>query len=107
MYQPTNPPTYQSTNPDHIRWLRRLATLAENPISTRLQELDRITQKLTHLDGATCTGRVHWRDKDHPDRKPKMYVIHSIDDPCPHTSSAPSGPRASRWPGPANRPRQE
>jgi len=67
---------------DHLRWLRRLATLAENPIYTRLHELDRITKELDLL-GTTCTGRVHWRDQDKPGKMPKMYILHSIGQSCP------------------------
>ena len=70
-------------NQDTIQWLRRLATLAENPIITRLHELEQVTRQLDELTGWTCTGRVHWRDKDRPDKTPKMYVIHSTDQACP------------------------
>ncbi len=75
---------------DHIRWLRRLATLAENPISTRLHELDRITAEIAILDGTTCTGRIHWRDQNKPGKTPKMYILHSTDQSCPiHGTPAP------------------
>ena len=75
---------------DHLRWLRRLATLAENPIYTRLHELDRLTKELDLLDGTTCTGRVHWRDQNKPGKTPKMYILHSIGRSCPIHGTPPT-----------------
>jgi hypothetical protein len=66
---------------DFIRWLRRLTQLADGPVSLRLAELDRITERLTQLAGVTCTGHIWWRDKDTD--KPKLYANHGIDQACP------------------------
>ena len=38
---------------------------------------------LAALEGITCTGVPHWRDKGKPDATPKLYINHSIDQTCP------------------------
>lgn len=48
------------------------------------QRIGDLLARITDLEATdVCTGRVHWRDLDEPNRKPKMYVIHSIGDHCP------------------------
>jgi hypothetical protein len=80
-------------NQDTVRWLRRLASLAENPIIARLHELEQVTRALDKLTGWTCTGRVHWRDRNAPGKTPKMIVIHFIDQACPLHGAPEAGKR--------------
>jgi hypothetical protein len=41
---------------DTVRWLRRLAGLAENPIIAWFHELEQVTKALDRFTGWTCTG---------------------------------------------------
>jgi len=64
----------------------RLATMAsgcEVALRQRFDALDGLQAELDALDGQTCTGREWWRDRDHPTKTPKLYVLHSIDQVCP------------------------
>lgn len=45
--------------------------------------LDDLQQRLTELEGRTCTGNAHWRDKDTPGKTAKLYVLHGTDQACP------------------------
>ncbi len=76
---------------DFIHWLRRLTQLADGPVSLRLAELDRITERLTQLAGVTCIGHVWWRDKDTD--KPKLYANLGVNQACPSHGIPPKGKR--------------
>jgi hypothetical protein len=80
-------------NQDTVRWLRRLASLAENPIIARLHELEQVAKALDRFTGWTCSGRVHWRDRNAPGKTPKMVIIHSIDQVCPLHGAPEAGKR--------------
>jgi hypothetical protein len=80
-------------NQDTVRWLRRLARLAENPIIARLHELEQVTKMLNRLAGQTCAGRVHWRDRNAPGKTPKMVIVHGIDQACPLHGTPEAGKR--------------
>jgi len=63
--------------------LMNLAAGCEEAIRQRVDDLMRVQEELQGLDGRTCTGREYWRDKDHPTKTAKLYVLHSIDQACP------------------------
>jgi len=73
----------------------RLATMAsgcEVALRQRFDALDGLQAELDALDGQTCTGREWWRDRDHPTKTPKLYILHSIDKACPlHGDPSPGG----------------
>lgn len=45
--------------------------------------LDAIRERLDVLEGRTCTGHAHWRDKNAPGKTPKLYILHRTDQTCP------------------------
>lgn len=74
------------------------ARLAE-AIPETLSYTTRLTQALTHLTDHTCTGSPYWRDKDTPGRRPKLYLIHGIDQACPLHGVPASGERIRTYIG--------
>lgn len=50
---------------------------------SHVDELAAIQQRLERLDGKTCTGHAHWRDKNAPGKTRKLYILHGIDQACP------------------------
>jgi hypothetical protein len=45
--------------------------------------LSAIQQRLDELQGRTCTGRAHWRDKNASGKTAKLYILHGTDQVCP------------------------
>lgn len=62
-------------------------------------EVVEIKEKLTQIDGNTCTGKAYWRDEDHPTRAPKLYVNHGIDEACPMHGEPDPGKRIRTYVG--------
>jgi hypothetical protein len=93
-------------NQDTIQWLRRLASLAENPIIARLHEWEQVIEALNRLAGQTCTGRVYWRDGNAPGKTPKMIIIHGIGQACPLHGAPETGERLRIYVG-VDKERQE
>ena len=60
-----------------------MAAMCETAIQDRVNELASLEAGLKELDGQTCTGREWWRDRGHPTRESKMYVLHSVNAACP------------------------
>jgi len=76
---------------DNGRLTRMVGGIGE-AITRRQAEVAEIEQELAALEGITCVGREWWRDRDHPTKKAKMYVNHSIDQVCPlHGEPEPGG----------------
>lgn len=44
--------------------------------------LSALRQRLQELDGRTCTGHPHWRDKNTEGKTAKMYILHGTDQIC-------------------------
>jgi hypothetical protein len=63
--------------------LARMAGGCETALRARFDALDGLQAELDALEGTTCTGREWWRDRDHPTKTPKLYILHSIDQVCP------------------------
>ena len=60
-----------------------LADQLPGTIRATVDFVDRLDQAATRLEGHTCTGQPHWRDKDKPNKQPKLYIIHPINTFCP------------------------
>ena len=54
-----------------------------NVVRSQTDALETIQQNLTQLEGRTCTGREHWRDKNTPGKTAKLYILHGTDQACP------------------------
>lgn len=78
--------------PDVDRLLN-LASGCEEAIRRRLDDLDHLSAELEALDGQTCTGREWWRDKGHPTKAAKLYILHSISQACPVHGTPATGER--------------
>ncbi|MBA7680363.1 hypothetical protein ES703_88678 [subsurface metagenome] len=75
-----------STKPtasDKLNYALRLIKDLPNVLLQHLAELGDIRQRLEELEGRTCTGNTHWRDKNASGKTAKLYVLHRIDEPCP------------------------
>jgi len=72
--------------------LAKLAAGCTDALQERLDAHQELTGKLAALDGATCTGNEWWRDKAHPTKTPKLYILHSVNAACPlHGEPSPGG----------------
>ena len=61
----------------------KLMVIVEH-LQDQMQQIADLYIRIGDLEAAgTCTGSVHWRDLDRPDRQPKLYAIHSVDNSCP------------------------
>lgn len=66
--------------------LKALATAAPSlpdAIRNAKATLLDLQAQIDALDGHTCVGAEHWRDKNHTTRQPKMQVLHGINQVCP------------------------
>ena len=66
-----------------IERIIKIASGCAEVIRRRIAEISDLQNYLDRLNGNTCTGREWWRDKDHPTKTPKLYILHSIDQTCP------------------------
>lgn len=57
------------------------------------------TVTLTRLANNHCTGTEHWRDTHTDHRKPKLYIIHPLNGPCPIHGSPEPGKRIRTYIG--------
>lgn len=65
------------------------ARLAE-AVPETLGYATRLGEAAARLAAHACTGAPYWRDKDAPGRRPKLYVIHGLNQACPlHGTPAP------------------
>lgn len=71
------------TRQEQIDKLNKVALYVENAIDSAETVLDELAEKIEALDGKTCTGSEHWRDKEHPTRDAKMQALHGKDVSCP------------------------
>lgn len=71
----------------------RLANQLGTAFLNRIADLERWRQGLAALEPYSCTGKEYWRDRDHPTRSPKLYIIHGIDETCPVHGTPPPGGR--------------
>lgn len=77
---------YTDNAEDYFDDAARLIALADRMpgvIRDTLTFVDRLDRAATHLEGHTCTGSPYWRDKDEPNKQPKLYVIHPTGVFCP------------------------
>lgn len=47
------------------------------------QKCEKLSNLLLELANNHCTGTEHWRDANADHRKPKLYIIHPLNQPCP------------------------
>jgi hypothetical protein len=72
--------------------LVNMAASCEEVVGQRFGELSKLGVELDALDGRTCNGWEYWRDKNHPTRAPKLYVLHAVSQACPlHGEPEPGG----------------
>lgn len=79
---------------DQLTYVLHLIDTLPHAILTDMSPLEEILQRLGELDGRTCTGSTHWRDKNAPGKTAKLYVLHGIDHSCPIHGSPPPGERS-------------
>lgn len=80
------------TASDKLNYTLALIKSLPPVITERVGKMDHIQQGLDELDGRTCTGNVHWRDKDTPGKTAKLYILHRTDRSCPiHGRPSPGG----------------
>jgi hypothetical protein len=76
----------------NIDRLLDLAAMCETAIQDCANELTWLQAGLKDLDSQTCTGREWWRDRGHPTREEKLYILHSVGAACPvHGKPEPGG----------------
>lgn len=63
------------------------------------KELSALTSELAALERRRCTGKAHWRDLRDSHKKPKLYVIHATDTPCPLHGKPVTGARIRTYVG--------
>ncbi len=68
---------------EKLNQLLFLFTQLPDAVLQSVSTLGQIKQRLEQLEGRTCTGHVHWRDKDTPGKTAKLYILHGTDEPCP------------------------
>ena len=52
--------------------------------------VEQLAARAAQLERQTCTGVPYWRDQDAPGRRPKLYLVHGVGQPCPlHGAPAP------------------
>lgn len=76
-------------------------------LMTIIQHLQDQTRQIADLHiqigdleaAGTCTGTVHWRDRDKADRQPKLYAIHGVDNSCPMHGRPEHGKRLRAYVG--------
>lgn len=71
------------TRQEQIDKLNKVALYVGNAIDSAETVLDELAEEIGALDGKTCTGNEHWRDKDHPTREAKMQALHGLNESCP------------------------
>lgn len=86
--------TNNGSNPtDRINYALHLIDRLPQALLHHLAPLDDIRERLQALDGRTCTGNPHWRDKNAPGKTAKLYILHRTDQTCPVHGAPPSAGR--------------
>lgn len=84
---------------EQIDKLNKVALYVENAIDSAETVLDELAEKIGALDGKTCTGGEHWRDKEHPTRAAKMQALHGKNVSCPVHGEPEKGERIRSYVG--------
>jgi len=71
------------TSTDKLNHALHLIDKLPHALLHHVAPLDPIQQRLNELDGRTCTGHPHWRDKNSPGKTAKLYILHRTDEGCP------------------------
>lgn len=91
-----------NTTPTATEYIEHLHTLIKHlpeAVTAFITPLDAIQHRLSALDGRTCTGHAHWRDKNASDKTPKLYILHGTDKGCPVHGKPPAGERTRSYIG--------
>lgn len=80
-------------------YLLLLASNLETAIHEYLHTLATIEKQLLVLEGATCTGKPHWRDINTQGKAAKLCIIHSIDGICDLHGTPDAGKRIRTYIG--------
>lgn len=81
---------------DNLTYVLNLIKFLPQALTYRVADRSNLQRQLAELDGRTCTGHTHWRDKDKPGKTAKLYVLHSTNQTCPvHGKPKPDG--RLRW----------
>jgi hypothetical protein len=71
------------TATDNLNYALLLIHKLPDALTAHVAALSAIQQRLDELQGRTCTGRAHWRDKNASGKTAKLYILHSTDRVCP------------------------
>ena len=85
-----------STKPiahDKLHYALHLIRMLPRALIAHVDPLDAIRERLDALDGRTCTGNPHWRDKNAAGKTAKLYILHYTDQTCPVHGQPPPGKR--------------
>jgi len=77
----------------------KLMTIIEH-LQDQTERIADLHIQIGDLEAAgTCTGTVHWRDRDRPNYQPKLYAIHGAGDSCPMHGAPRPGKRLRAYIG--------
>lgn len=72
-----------STSTNKLNYALHLIEKLPQALLHYVASLATIRQRLDDLDGRTCTGNPHWRDKNASGKTAKLYILHRTDQACP------------------------
>lgn len=75
----SNTPTTINT----IDYAVHLLILLPDALLHATSPLGDVQQRIAELEGRTCSGNAHWRDKENANKTPKLYILHGTDQACP------------------------
>lgn len=82
--------TATSATTNTLDYALYLTALLPDALLHATRSLSEVQLRSTDLEGRTCTGNPHWRDKANSSKTPKLYVLHGTDESCPiHGQPAP------------------
>lgn len=68
-------------------------------IASARARIKEIEQEIITIGDDYCTGTAYWRDADDPNKAPKLYAMHGIDQPCPIHGTPEPGQRIRAYVG--------
>ena len=71
------------TPTDKLTYALHLIDKLPQALLHHVAPLDDILYHLGQLNGRTCTGNPHWRDKNASGKTAKLYILHRTNETCP------------------------
>lgn len=68
---------------DQLDYILHLIRMLPRALCHYTDPLGDIRKRLHDLEGRTCTGNPHWRDKNAAGKTAKLYILHRTDQTCP------------------------